>query len=258
MAIPFYLYDDKAVPELGATVTITAGDSDPDFVVGNVLVPDRRVYFKTDNPTDTAFNIDITLAGTPTIGGFGIMNIQPQTAGQLLPGIAVSCGPSFASLTLVASVTGTTFLFARDLVAELPSPQAQPCWRFAFTGSTAGIVLAKIMLGTIGKFSFLYAPGSGYDVVVPSAETRTMDQDPVIMFPGLPRRLYRIKYDDVIDTEKAILQAIASQVLPIGYRDSEARSSHCIVRGPVAFNHLVSGDPPFVWEGTEIKLEQMP
>jgi hypothetical protein len=262
MPQPFFLYDDINTVAAGSILTGGAiTNEDPAYPAINLLVPDRRVVTKTTatlSGSQIVYTFD--LGQVRTFSGFALHNLKPIAAAPVFfPSMSFYAGASTGSLTLLATVAGASLKNARDLVYALPSTYSFQFARAVFSGDSNGFSLGHLAIGTLSQFAYLYAPGSGWEPNTPTAETRTIDMDPVVQVLGTPRRVYTYEWDYIDDVDRAIVERLAVQTDPIGVRDSLGRHFQAVVRpNGTRFRHIASGDPPFIWDSPTLTFEQVP
>lgn len=259
-----YLYDDMALASRGVVATL--GDpskGDANYLVGNVVNPDRKVKFRTiASPGSSGdyvdVQIDLGVTPSPNIGGIGVHDFQTEdpAGGPTINLFSSSTG--FGSLTtLHTNQTGAGFwASSRDWIKVLTS-SSHRYWVVRFFHQGFRFSLGKIILGPVSAFPFVYSPGSEFQVVTPATHTTTVDEDLVEFILGRTRKHYRVRYDDVTDAEWAVLRKIGAQIRPFGVIDSLGEFSHVLVRRPgPSFAHLF-GDAPAVMS-TTIEMIQLP
>jgi hypothetical protein len=263
MARVLYVYDDKALGSLGASIS-GSPSANASFPAINVLSPDRKVVWRTA-ATPGVVNLDIDLGAAfsdvpVVIGGWGVHYLRTEAPLGSGPNVTVySSSTDFSSLSLQGTLDGTSYWHSsRDWVDSASSPLTnQRYWRVRFDGGGWPFSVGKVVLGVTADFGMFYSPGSGYEVMVPGNVARTMDHDPVILRQGEARKVFHLIYNHVT-TERLVLDEIARQTVPLSLLDSDGKSYHVVVeRGTTKFQH-VFGASSGLWSVPELVLEQMP
>jgi hypothetical protein len=265
-----YVFDDVALASKGATI-IGTPSADANFPASNVLNPDRKVRYRTAANPGSQVDLDVDLGAgydaAQVIGGVGVHYMLTEQAAPAGPDVTVySSGSGFGSMTQRATVTGSSYwayvdplgVRVRDWLDTFTGVTAQRYWRFRFAPSSTRFSVGKVLVGTAADFGFLYSPGSDFSWEPAGDEVRTMDRDPVDVVMGEARKHYAYTYDEITDTERAVLEKIARQARPFGLIDTLGTSNHVRIprRQRTAFSHVFS-DSPGLWSA-KLELEQLP
>lgn len=257
-----FVYDDFALKSLGATASCSSADSA--FPASNLLNPTRKVRMRTGSSPPTIVNIDIDLGTSfnvneragDSVAGLGIHDLQTDAAYGSGPWISVYAGPNFSTLasTGALNISPTYWHLNHDWVFEYGTSYPYQCWRIILTNVYAAFSIGKITLGRKANFSFLYSAGSEIGPSeAPITQVEMADGSPATFVRGDKRRTFKLTYNSRTDAERAVLDRLRGQTVPMGLIDSLGGSNQVlIVPGGARFKHVFTG----LWDG-EIELVQL-
>lgn len=251
------MYENHALVVNGATVFTTPQQHGDEPAV-NALFPDRYTRWRSNAPVNPMnFEIDVP-DGVFGVQAWGLVGFLAETSGALgtvtfsgWDGSAWLLLDSFNTIPL-NKVTGD---FMRMFAAGTSYTYSR--YRFGFATNTPFYV-SGLMVGRAVDCSLIGQPVMGSSVIDRQLKTviRTMGGNPIVTNIGKPRRVWRLRFENMDDSQINQLRLIAQNGMPMMLRDMHVISYH-VYPSQQDVEIVYNFGSPFNF-AFELELEQLP
>lgn len=249
--------ENHATIEKGATVFAAPQQHGEEPAV-NALYNDRYTRWRSNAPVNPMnFDIDVP-GGVFGVQGWGIAGFIAEIAGAL--GTVTFYGWDGAAWVLLDSFNTIPMNKVNgDFMRMFAAGTSYTYIRYRFTFATnTPFYVSNLMVGRVTDCSLIGQPVMGSSVIdrQPKSVIRTMGGNPIVTNIGKYRRSWRLRFENMDDSQLNQLRLIAQNGAPIMMRDMHVQTYHCFPSQPDVEIVYAFGSPFNL--AFELELEQLP